>query len=115
MEVCGYIVMEHIKGQSRRSLDDPMRVQQIARALAHLGRIQGSTPGPLGGGAPRGLLWCQGEAFSFHTISDVEISIISRLRRDDEKPGLHGFKLVVCHLDVSPRNNHWLEDDSISS
>ncbi|MCJ1476757.1 hypothetical protein MMC13_005426 [Lambiella insularis] len=113
---CGYIVMEYVKGQVLDPLEDTARIQKITRVLSHLGQIEGSTAGPLGGGAPRtphGLLWTDHEILSFSTIIDVETYIISRLRKTHTKPDLQDFKLVMCHLDIAPRNILWLEDDSI--
>ena len=109
----GFIVMEYIKGQIIEPLEDPSRVRRIANILAHFTKIRGSRPGPLGGGFPRGLLWPESEDLFFKTVQDVESYVNSRLRHDDPKLVLEESELIICHLDIAPRNILWLEDDSI--
>ena len=108
----GYIVMEYVKGQVLAPLEDPDLIRRAARALAHFTEIPGCVPGPLGCGAPRGLLWPENEDLSFKTTQDIEKFFNSRLR-GDTKLALGCYDLVLCHLDVAPQNILWLEDGSV--
>ncbi|MCJ1409488.1 hypothetical protein MMC19_003569 [Ptychographa xylographoides] len=111
-ESLSYIVMEYIKGRIIESLEDLALINKINGVVAHFAEICSSKPGPLGGGVSRGLLW-NDEDVILNTIQDVEDFFNSKLREHHRKLVLQNCKLVLCHLDIAPRNILWLDDDSI--
>lgn len=109
----GYIVMEYIQGRIIEPLEAPNLISKILRIVAHFAEICGLKPGPLGGGASRGLLWSDDEDLYLNTTQDLEDFFNSRLRQHHRKLILGNCKLVLCHLDIAPRNILWLDDGSI--
>ncbi len=103
----GYIVMEYVEGQVLISLDDQHLVHRVARILAHLTEFSCRIPGPLRSGVPRGLFWPENEDLSFEDIMDVEIYFNSRLASGSPQLNLRHSSVVLCHLDVAPRNILW--------
>ena len=109
----GYLVMEYIKGRVIDPLDDPELIRRVAQAVAHCAETPGRVPGPLGGGTSQGLLWPQGDRILINSTQELERFYNSRLRGDGPRLALGGYKLVLCHLDIAPRNILWLEDNSL--
>ena len=64
-------------------------------------------------GIPRGLYWPENEEISFKSISDLERYFNSRLSKRDPQLDLSSYRLVLCHLDIAPRNILQQEDGSI--
>ena len=108
----GYLVMEYIEGRVFDPFDEPELLRRVARAVAHFADIPGPVPGPLGGGASQGLLWPLGDRILINSVQELERFYNSRLLPDSAKLALGGYKLVLCHLDIAPRNMLWLEDNS---
>ncbi|KAH8752606.1 kinase-like domain-containing protein [Hyaloscypha finlandica] len=96
----GYIVMEYIRGKVLGEDKTPSneQVKRIAQILHYFSTLQGDRPGPLEGGISLGLLW---EENGKRVLPDVE----SKLR-------IMSYPLVLCHLDLAPRNFVWLTDGS---
>ncbi len=109
----GYIVMEYIKGQILTPLEDQRLIHRVARALAHLAELSCRIPGPLSSGVPRGFLWPENEDLSFINILDVERYFNSRLAKSSPRLDFAQCNMVLCHLDVAPRNILWQEDGTI--
>ena len=109
----GYLAMEYIKGQVLSPLKDHRLVHRVARILAHLEEITSRIPGPPRSGVPRGLFWPENEELSFRNILDIERYFNSRLVHGGARLHFGQCKIVLCHLDVSPRNILWQEDGSI--
>ena len=109
----GYIVMEYIKGEILTPLEDPNRIRKVASALAHMQDISRRVPGPLRSGVPRGLLWPEDEDLTFADMLDVEGYFNSRLAKGSPRLAFGQCRVVLCHLDVAPRNILWLEDGSM--
>ncbi|EPE26291.1 Protein kinase-like (PK-like) [Glarea lozoyensis ATCC 20868] len=122
----GYIVMEYMNGRPLEKLEESSLIQRIKDIMAYLATIRGSSPevffeksyspvpGPLCGGAPAGLLWDESEETIFHTIEALERWFNRRLRKEDTKVRFSDYELVLCHLDIAPRNFILLDDGSIS-
>ena len=113
----GYIVMEYIKGRVVDPLNDCSLVDRIASIITYLNTHEAAHPGPLGGGVSRGLLWSEYDEVCFESIQDMEHFLDSRLssKKSPNKISmcLQPFKLVLCHLDIAPRNIVWLDDGSV--
>lgn len=108
----GYIIMEYMPGKVIEPLEDSTRIEKIARVLAHFATLRGNIPGTLSGGSPCGLLFSETE-ITFSSIEVMEEWFNSRLSAQDPKISLQGCELVLCHLDIAPRNILWQEDGSL--
>ncbi len=112
-QLFGYIVMEYMEGRIIEPLEAPDLVSKVVRIVNHFGEIYGCKPGPLGGGVSRGLLWPEDEDILLNTTQDLEDFFNSRLRENHRKLILGDCRLVLCHLDIAPRNILWLNNGSI--
>lgn len=109
-----YIVMEYIKGRAPEAQDTPELIPKLARLLRHMADISAYAPGPLGGGISHGILW-EFEDIRFENLEDMENYWNTRIipqKDDTARVSLGSFKLVLCHLDISPRNILLLDDGS---
>ncbi|XMA08967.1 hypothetical protein WAI453_001758 [Rhynchosporium graminicola] len=110
----GYIVMEHMHGRVLQPVEEPVVVRRIADILAYLTTICGSVPGPLGGGVSCGILWSEhSEEPLLHSFEEMEDWFNRRLRKQDHRLRFGESVLVLCHLDLAPRNFLLLEDGSV--
>ncbi|KAF3914929.1 hypothetical protein ABW20_dc0108497 [Dactylellina cionopaga] len=76
----------------------------MVKVLKHLHSFQGTVPGSLGGGISCGLFW-QDDYPNFQTIDQLEDWVNKRARvRSDLSIAIKDCPLVLCHLDVAPRN-----------
>lgn len=107
----GYIVMEYVEGSVDECVVDPSRVKKMAGVIAHLAEIKSSKVGPLAGGYVRGQLWTEDLDFAPTSLHDVE-AYYNRVLRS-QKLTLDGSDMVLCHLDIAPRNVVWLRDNSV--
>jgi hypothetical protein len=122
----GYIVMEYMKGRQLEKVEESSLIQRIEKIVVYLVTIRCSSPNvffeethnpvpePLCVGPPAGLLWDESEDTIFHTIEALERWFNRRWRKDDAKVKFSDYELVLCHLDIAPRNFILLEDGSIS-
>ena len=109
-----YIVMEYIRGRIPRVEDFPKLIPKIARLMAHMATVNGHVCGPLGGGYSHGVLW-ESEDVMFQNLSDMEDFWNSRLipaKDGTARVSFEGLRLVLCHLDIAPRNILLLDDGS---
>lgn len=98
----------------RSGCEEQGLIRRIADILAYLTSIRGSTPGPLGGGASCGILWSEhSEEPHLHSVQDMEEWFNRRLTRQDPRLTFSESELVLCHLDIAPRNFLLLQDGSI--
>ncbi|KAI9841869.1 MAG: hypothetical protein M1837_000339 [Sclerophora amabilis] len=109
----GYLVMEYIEGTVIEPLENPAYIEKVARVLAHFATLRGDIPGPLGGGPSRGLLWPENEDLSFESVEAMEEWFNSRLLPHESKLSFASCELVLCHLDIAPRNLLWTKDGSL--
>lgn len=112
----GYIVMEYIKGKIIDPLDDKSAIKKVADVLDPVATLQrsSSVPGPLcGGGSCHGLLFPDNEDLVSSSLDAMEKWFNSRLFAHNPKLTLRGCELVLCHLDIAPRNLLWQEDGSL--
>jgi hypothetical protein len=108
----GYLVMEYIYG----SIPSPEHYSNLAARLLPILRqfetIQNSIPGSLGGGPSRGMFW-EDDYPCFTSIKALEDWINQRLFGDEPKASFERTPLVLCHMDLVPRNMLDLPDGSI--
>ncbi|KAJ5812927.1 kinase-like protein [Penicillium robsamsonii] len=109
----GYIVMEFIEGKIIDPLNDVGAIQRIASVLDHFTALRYKIPGSFYGGACRGLLFPETEDLVFDTLDQMEKWFNSRLFAHNPTLTLQGCELVLCHLDIAPRNMLWQEDGSL--
>ncbi|KAK9850830.1 hypothetical protein MYU51_011403 [Penicillium brevicompactum] len=109
----GYIVMEFMKGKVIDPLDDVSLIQRIANMLNHFATLRYDIPGSIYGGPCRGLLFPEFEELVFNSLDQMEDWFNSRLFAHNPTLDLQGSELVLCHLDIAPRNIIWLEDGSL--
>lgn len=103
----GYIVMDFIEGKVIEPLEDPKKVMKIARIVDHLASFDREVPGPLHHGPPAALLFLDEAEYSFDGVDDLEAWWNRRLLPGDPSLCLQNFELVLCHLDIAPRNILW--------
>ncbi|PVH70794.1 hypothetical protein DL98DRAFT_521423 [Cadophora sp. DSE1049] len=108
----GYLVMEYIDGDISESVTS-YQIDQIVKILSHFSTIQCPHPGPLQTGVSRGLLWQDSGKPNFETVKQMELWLNLRLPRVKSKLALERYPLVLCHLDLAPRNIIWLKDGSV--
>ncbi|TVY55478.1 hypothetical protein LCER1_G004565 [Lachnellula cervina] len=108
----GYIVMEYIHGEICQS-PDSNQIEKIAQVLLYFSSIHGQQPGPLQRGISRGLLWEENGKPAFKTVQQMESWLNVRLPDVEAKLTLQEYPLVLCHLDLAPRNIIWLPDGSV--
>lgn len=109
----GYLVMEYIEGRVIDPLDDPELIAKVARVLDHFCSITANRPGSLWGGPCRGLLWPDSEDLNFEDKGQMERWFNSRLFAGEGKVSFRDCDLVLCHLDIAPRNIIWQPDGRI--
>lgn len=99
----GYIVMEYVEGHIGDV--DPSRIASI---IAHFAEIKSSQVGPLAGGYVRGQVWTEDLDFTPTSLQDIEKYYNKVLH--PQKLKLDGSDIVLCHLDIAPRNIISLDD-----
>jgi thiamine kinase-like enzyme len=112
----GYIVMEYIRGKVLGEDETPSneQVKRIAQILHYFSTLQGDHPGPLEGGISLGLLWEENGKPVFKNMQQMEKWLNFRLPDVESKLCIMSYPLVLCHLDLAPRNFVWLADGSAS-
>lgn len=109
----GYIVMEYCHGEALSSIQDPnVFLEGMVEVLKHFEQIRCDKPGPFHGGLAYGQLWLD-ESIAPSTISDVEEYYNKRQLKLLPKLNLANYPIVLCHLDIAPRNILVLEDKSL--
>ncbi|KAF3391939.1 hypothetical protein DPV78_010612 [Talaromyces pinophilus] len=109
---CGYLVMEFIDGRIIDPLEEPVTFKNVADMLDYFATFRGTVPGSLSRGPCRGLLFPETEDLMFDNTDEMEKWFNSRLFEHNPKLTLQGCELVLCHLDIAPRNILWQEDGS---
>ncbi|OJJ47418.1 hypothetical protein ASPZODRAFT_132392 [Penicilliopsis zonata CBS 506.65] len=108
----GYMISDFIPGETIDSLSES-HIQKLAHVLEHLQSITADRAGSLCGGPSIGLLWPDTNDLIINTVQQVEEWFNSRLFPGDGKVYFEPSPLVLCHLDIAPRNIIWLDDGSI--
>ncbi|KAH8819364.1 kinase-like domain-containing protein [Xylogone sp. PMI_703] len=108
----GYIVMEYIHGKVFESLNDD-QVAKIGDILSHFATISGQCPGSLQQGIARGLLWQDNGEPTFKNTEQMQKWLNVRLPDVEDKLSFMKYPLVLCHMDLAPRNFVWLNDGSV--
>lgn len=109
----GYIVMEFMEGKVIDPLEDVGAIQRVASVLNYFATLRHNVPGSLYGRPCRGLLFPDTEDLVFNSLEEMEKWFNSRLFAHNPKLTLQGCELVLCHLDIAPRNILWQEDGSL--
>lgn len=109
----GYIVMEYIDGKVIDPLEDIGAIQRVASVLNYFSTLRYNIPGSLYGGACHGLLFPETEELVFDSLDGMEKWFNSRLFAHNPKLTLQDQELVLCHLDIAPRNLLWQDDGSL--
>ncbi|KAK2761221.1 hypothetical protein FQN54_001743 [Arachnomyces sp. PD_36] len=111
----GYILMEYVRGTKIDPIDDPKLVQRVADVVAHLSSIKGETPGTLSRGPCGSILFRDNFELIPNNLQELEDFLNKRIFSHNipSKITLEGSELVLCHLDIAPRNILWKNDGSI--
>ncbi|KAJ5719725.1 kinase-like domain-containing protein [Penicillium malachiteum] len=109
----GYIMMEFLEGKTIDPLEDPTLIDRVVKVLDHFSTISGQKPGNLAGGPCAGILWESSQPLNFSTITEMEAWLNSRLLPGEGTVSLRESDLVLCHLDIAPRNIIWQDDGTI--
>jgi tRNA A-37 threonylcarbamoyl transferase component Bud32 len=116
----GYLLMEYIEGSLVSDIWPTLDTQtrhsiycQLDDSLRQLHAVKVAQPGPLGGDVSRGTLFTAYGAGPFKSSRDMETWFNERLlvcqefgRAPRTQASFSGKfdKLVMCHLDIAPRN-----------
>lgn len=104
----GYLFMAYIPGPTLEEFDEPTGTyltRRLANVLVHLQQHQASTPGPVGGGIPRGNLWGYDSAgMAFKSVDDLTAWVNRRIELLKKTVDFSSCPLVLCHLDLCRRN-----------
>jgi hypothetical protein len=105
--------MEFVDGKVIDPIEDAVSIRKIANILAYFATLHSQNPGPLGGGPSRGLIFSDTEDVTFDSTQSMEDWFNSKLSKHNPKISFQGCKLVLCHLDIAPRNLLWLDNGDI--
>lgn len=110
----GYMVMKFIKGEILQSLTKS-HIEKVAIILQHFSTITSNVAGSLSGGPSTGLLWPETNDLIINSVSDIEDWFNSRLfpAQGLGQITLQHCELVLCHLDICPRNIIWQDDGTV--
>ena len=106
----GYLVMEFMEGDVKDSISEASDIRMLSVLLEHFAGIKSSKPGALGGGPSRALIFGQSDPPTFETVQELEQWFNDRLLEPNSKITLAGSDLILCHLDLFPRNIIWAKD-----
>jgi aminoglycoside phosphotransferase (APT) family kinase protein len=106
----GYLVMEFMTGQVHEPITNASQLDALFRVLDHLAAQSSQSPGSLGGGPSRALLFGESDPPTFETIEQMERWFNIRHLVPGMTISFQDSKLVLCHLDLFPRNILWLPD-----
>ena len=97
----GYLVMEYIEG---RKVDPANRhdLDLVTEMMRYFATLQSERPGNLSGGSSHSNFFPEGELFD--TVSNMTIWFDERLFADDPTFSFSDTPLILCHLDIAPRN-----------
>lgn len=108
----GYIVSDFIAGKTFDPLPHS-HIQKLASILEYFRSITSERAGSLCGGPSTGLIWPNTNDLTISSVDQVEEWFNSRLFPRDGKVHFDPSPLVLCHLDIAPRNLIWLDDGRI--
>ncbi|CRL22221.1 Protein kinase-like domain [Penicillium camemberti] len=108
----GYIISDFIQGKIIDPLTDS-HILRLAHILEYFRSITADRAGSLCGGPSIGLLWPDTNDLTISNIQQVEEWFNSRLFPGDGKVHFDTTLLVLCHLDIAPRNIIWLDDSRV--
>ncbi|KAK2873961.1 hypothetical protein FQN49_001964 [Arthroderma sp. PD_2] len=121
----GYLFMEYLPGKTIAELDAATEGNTVSKALTqrvsdiqvHLMSIKvenGTAPGPVGGGSPKGYIWGDfGGNASFSSVEDLNHYLNKRLKHINKSIDVGPcYPLVLCHGDVVRRNIIVLDDNN---
>jgi hypothetical protein len=108
----GYIIMEYVQGYVAEPDQYLNLVGKLLPVLQSLAKIKSEIPGPLNGGISRGMFW-DDDYPEFRTKKDLEDWVNRRLRGQSPNVCFNHTPLVLCHMDLVPRNILCLPNGSI--
>lgn len=106
-----YLVSDFVAGKTIDPLPHS-HIQKLANIIEYFRSITSDSAGSLCGGPSTGLIWPDTNDLT-SSVEQVEEWFNSRLFPGDGKVHFDPSPLVLCHLDIAPRNILWLDDDRI--
>jgi len=104
--------MEYIQGDIPSPEHYPILATRLLPILEQFETIQNCIPGPLGGGPSRGMFW-EDDYPCFPSTTALEDWINQRIFGEKPKVSFRRTPLVLCHMDLTPRNMIELSDGSL--
>ncbi|KAJ5751486.1 hypothetical protein N7540_011161 [Penicillium herquei] len=108
----GYMVSDYVLGKTIDPLPES-HIQKLAKVLEYFCSITSERAGSLCGGPSTGLIWPDTNDLFISSVQQVEDWFNSRLFPGDGEVHLDPSPLVLCHLDIAPRNLIWLDDGRV--
>lgn len=102
-------MMNYMEGKVIDTLE-PDHIKRLVHVLDYFSMLKGDTPGSLSGGPCRGILWPETEDLTFASFEKMEAWFNSKLFLGEGKVSFQDCDLVLCHLDLAPRNIIWQSD-----
>ncbi|KAH0839206.1 hypothetical protein FOPE_05594 [Fonsecaea pedrosoi] len=106
----GYLAMDFMEGQTQDSYKDHSQLKALFRILDHFAIQTSEKPGSFGGGPSRALLFGESDPPTFDTIDKIERWYNMRHLVPGATLSFQKSELVLCHLDLFPRNILWHPD-----
>lgn len=89
------------------------KIRRIAKITSHFATIHGTIPGTLSRGPSSGIIFAESHEQIFDSAEHLEAFLHKRLLPHHDKPSFKDSTLILCHLDIAPRNIIWKDDGSI--
>jgi hypothetical protein len=106
------MVSDFILGNTIDPLSES-HIRRLANIVEYFRSITSECAGSLCGGLSTGLIWSDTNGLLISSVGQVEDWFNSRLFPGDGEVHFDPSPLVLCHLNLAPRNLIWLDDGRV--
>lgn len=105
----GYIVMDYMKGEQKEAITTATQIRDMTLILQHFASQTSSIPGSLAGGPSCSCIFGESDCPTFASVGDLERWFNLQLFDTTKRVSFQQLDLILCHLDLFPRNILWLD------